>query len=243
MTFLSGEQFMKPKKIKKFIYDEIKHLAIAKIYLKSGRNIKELCKRFGLTLKELSEVGKVNQSLGFIIQRIAAYSYIPEGEQVYHVEVPWISKFDPETHIKKLIDLSNEGKTTAQVCKALCIARTTYDTWRSNHKVFEDAHQYSKQCFQAYWEEIIQNGMRGEIEGFNATAISFFLRNQCKDDYADVKNIATSSTNTLAFLTDEALQKRIASKLYETKLLEILVPGNIIDAEVIKVNENECTTV
>lgn len=207
-------------KKKEFVFDEIKHLAVAKQYLRDGKELKDLCKRLKVTIKKLYELGKAYPKFGFIIQRINSYSYIPEGEKVYHVEVPWISKFDPHTHVNEIIDLSQHGKTIAQICTVLKISRVTYDNWRGNHKVFEDAHNYSRQCFQAYWEDIMQRGMQGEIDGFNASTITFFLRNQCKDDYADVKNIATSSTNTYAFLTDEDLNRRLLAKMAETKLLD-----------------------
>lgn len=219
-------------KIKPFVYDSIKHLTIAKRYLKDGKDLKTLCRRLHIDLKILQKAAKENQDFGFIVQRIASYSYIPETEMTYHVEVPWISKFNPETHIPQLINLYKEGKTPAQICAVLKIARSTYDNWRATYKVFEDAHQYGKQCFQAYWEDIMSKGIRGEIPGFSAATISFFLRNQFRDDYADVKNINTNTSNTLAVLTDADLQKRLLAKLSETKLLEKApFMGNTFDSE------------
>lgn len=200
-------------------YDEERHIGIAKSCLEYGYEIPCLCSKLGISQKKLFELGDNHPEFGFIVQKIREYSYIKPDKEFYYVEVAWNSKFDPSTHPKKMIDCFRRGYTISQVCGELKIGRGTYNKWRGTFPLFNEAHEYGMTLFQAYWEKVMGDGIKGEIENFGGQTLAFMFRNVFKDEYADVKNI-NATTTTYNALSNSELVARTLGKIDELKKLQ-----------------------
>lgn len=98
-----------------------------------------------------------------------------------------ISKYKIE-HCKKAIEILASGKSLAAVCAQLDITRTTLYEWKNIHPEFRKAIEKGLQKCQAYWEEIGENGMKGNYDKFGAAPWIFTMKNRFRDDYTEDKD-------------------------------------------------------
>jgi hypothetical protein len=99
----------------------------------------------------------------------------------------WIeSKYKPE-YCQIAFEVLRSGKSKAHVCCKIGISRPTLYDWVSAHQEFSDAVSRGMQHSQAYWEDIGEQGVTGELERFSATPWIFTMKNRFRDDYAEDK--------------------------------------------------------
>jgi len=91
-------------------------------------------------------------------------------------------------YAKKAADILAVGKSKAAVCAALDISRRTFYDWCAAHSEFNDAIDIAIQKCQAVWEEIGENGIKGNYERFGAAPWIFTMKNRFRDDYSDEKD-------------------------------------------------------
>ena len=96
------------------------------------------------------------------------------------------SKYKPE-YCKIAFETLSSGKSKAHVCCNIGISRPTLYDWVSAHDEFADAVNMGMQRAQAYWEDIGEKGVTGEIERFSATPWIFTMKNRFRDDYQEDK--------------------------------------------------------
>ena len=81
--------------------------------------------------------------------------------------------------------LGEQGKSKAQIAKALGVNRETVDIWARKHEAFSDAIKEAHDLALAWWEDKGQAGLDAGAGNFNATAFIFQMKNRFRDDYRD----------------------------------------------------------
>lgn len=82
------------------------------------------------------------------------------------------------------ISLGEEGKSKAQIARALGVSRQTLDNWADKEPEFLDALAHARDLALAWWEDQGQRGIWSGKE-FNATAFGLQMKNRFPDDYGD----------------------------------------------------------
>jgi hypothetical protein len=91
-------------------------------------------------------------------------------------------------YAKKAADILASGKSKAAVCAALSISRRTFYDWCTAHEEFHDAVDIGMQKCQTVWEEIGEDGIKGNYERFGAAPWIFTMKNRFREDYTDEKD-------------------------------------------------------
>ena len=78
----------------------------------------------------------------------------------------------------QLVAMMEQGKSKASVAAALGVHIDTLYEWGKVHPDFSEALKLGEQASVAYWEEMGHDGAKGLIEGFNASAWIFNMKNR-----------------------------------------------------------------
>lgn len=109
----------------------------------------------------------------------------------------------------KLPEMFADGSSITQVCvRKLHVSRETYYEWKDLYPEFRVAASYGEQLSQAFHEEELDEGARGKIKNFNATAKIFQMKNRFRESYHDeppVKSLEKSLVEQ--FLDGELVRK------------------------------------
>ncbi len=87
----------------------------------------------------------------------------------------------------KAEEILETGKSLAAVCSSLDIGRSTLYEWRETHPEFREAIDRGLQKCQLYWENIGEEGIKGNYEKFGAAPWIFTMKNRFRADYAEDK--------------------------------------------------------
>lgn len=98
-----------------------------------------------------------------------------------------------ESMCEKAEQILSAGKSIARLATDLKVCRDTIYDWRDKHPEFARALKNGKDASQAAWEDIGEDGIRGNIKNFSATAWMFTMKNRFRDDYKEDKE--AKSTN------------------------------------------------
>lgn len=101
----------------------------------------------------------------------------------------------------------SKGKSIAWLSRELGVCRETIYEWRDKHPEFARSLKKGLDACQSYWEEIGEQGIKGEIKNFGGTAWIFTMKNRFRSDYKDEKN-------------EKSALESIAEKMLERKLIE-----------------------
>ena len=100
----------------------------------------------------------------------------------------WIeSKYSPE-YCEIAAEVFAQGKSKAAVCAALDICRPTLYSWCAKYPEFDQAVNRGMQKAQEYWEDLGEQGIKGNIEKFGAAPWIFTMKNRFREDYAEDKS-------------------------------------------------------
>ena len=102
-----------------------------------------------------------------------------------------------ESMCKIAEQLLANGKSIARVATNLGVCRDTIYDWRDKHTKFAKALRTGKMAAMAYWEDIGEDGVKGDIKNFSATAWMFTLKNRFREDYADQQKQEKTISDTL----------------------------------------------
>jgi len=105
-------------------------------------------------------------------------------EDVNPVGAP--TKYDKK-HCKTVLDLMKEGASKAEVCLELDICFQTFLNWQGDHKEFLEAVKRGLHLSKGKWEQMGRRAAFGQVEGFNATAWIFNMKNRFSkaDDFKE----------------------------------------------------------
>lgn len=107
------------------------------------------------------------------------------------------SKYKPEM-CETVAKMGYEGEGVIDVCVELGIHKDTFYEWEKNNPDFSDAVKTFRANSQQWWERVGRNAVIGEVNGFNATAWIFNMKNRFKDDWRDkVEQDLSSSDGTM----------------------------------------------
>lgn len=81
----------------------------------------------------------------------------------------------PELFIK----ICKEGGSICDFCVVAEIARSTFYEWLEAHEEFKQAYNIGREITEQWLTRTGIEGMRGELNDFNATAWSMLMRNKC----------------------------------------------------------------
>ena len=98
------------------------------------------------------------------------------------------------------------GKSLAAVCAQFNIARSTLYEWRDNHPEFKKAIDRGLQKAQCVWEDIGEDGARGDLKGFSAPAYIFTMKNRFREDYAEDKESKNVSEDLVSKILDKLVE-------------------------------------
>lgn len=85
----------------------------------------------------------------------------------------------------EVVDLGKTGASKAEMAANLGVSRQTFDTWCEVHPEFLDAVKEAISWSQAWWEEQGRKATFGGVDGFNATAWIFNMKNRFRDEWRD----------------------------------------------------------
>lgn len=94
------------------------------------------------------------------------------------------TKYKPEM-CQAVIDVGASGGTLAQMASEIGITRETLRQWCKENETFSCAVKEGTDLAQAWWEKKGQEATFGGVDGFNATAWIFNMKNRFKDDWRD----------------------------------------------------------
>lgn len=87
---------------------------------------------------------------------------------------------------EKVIELGRNGKSLTQIAAELGISKETLYDWCRNRAEFSDAISRAIELAQAFWEDVGQRAVFGEIQGFNHQTYNLIMRNRFRPDYGEV---------------------------------------------------------
>lgn len=107
------------------------------------------------------------------------------------------SEYDPAM-CEIVANMGNGGEGVVDVCVELGIVKDTFYRWAKEKPDFSDAVNQFKRNSQQWWERVGRNAVIGEVNGFNATAWIFNMKNRFRDDWRDkVEQDLSSSDGTM----------------------------------------------
>ena len=95
----------------------------------------------------------------------------------------------------KVIELGREGASKHEMAWALGIHYDTFNEWQKEKPEFSDAVKRSTVIAQGWWEHKGRMATIGGIEGFNATAFIFNMKNRFKNDWKDKHEVDNTSSD------------------------------------------------
>ena len=118
------------------------------------------------------------------------------------------STYDP-AFCERVIELGEEGKSKAQIARALGCSRKSLYLWMKVHPEFAEAMDEAQFAALAWWEDVGQAGLT--MPKFNAALYAFNMKNRFREAYADkvLTHIAEEEPAERQ-LTDLDLARRIA---------------------------------
>lgn len=84
-----------------------------------------------------------------------------------------------------LIECGKQGMGFAEMACAIGVTRETLNEWRALNPEISDALKEALQFSQAWWESKGRDATVGKIDGFNATAWIFNMKNRFRADWND----------------------------------------------------------
>jgi len=92
-----------------------------------------------------------------------------------------------EEYCETVIELMSEGASKAEVCLELNCSFQTFLTWQAKHSEFLEAVKRGLHLSKGMWEKMGRKAAFGQVEGFNATAWIFNMKNRFgkMDDLGD----------------------------------------------------------
>ena len=87
------------------------------------------------------------------------------------------TKYKPEM-CSRLTEMMGQGKSKAYVATQLGVHIDTLYEWGKVHPEFSEALKLGEQASVSHWEELGHKGVTGQIEGFNASAWIFNMKNR-----------------------------------------------------------------
>lgn len=85
-------------------------------------------------------------------------------------------------------DILSRGKSIARLATDLGVCRDSIYEWRDKHPEFAKALKQGLDACQAYWEDIGEAGVVGDLERFAGTSWMFTMKNRFRADYKEDKN-------------------------------------------------------
>jgi hypothetical protein len=84
-----------------------------------------------------------------------------------------------DSYPQLFIQICKEGGSICDFCIKADIVRSTFYEWVGAHEEFKEAFNKGKEYTEAWLTADGIQGMRGQLDGFNATAWSMLMRNKC----------------------------------------------------------------
>ena len=122
------------------------------------------------------------------------------------------STYDP-TYCERVLSLAEDGRSEAEIAKALGVPRTTMRSWGDQHPEFSSALAHARDLSLAWWEE---QGRRGINRGseFNASLYAKCVAGRFPDEpYRERVQFTGRNDGPIEFssLTDAEIEARITA--------------------------------
>jgi transposase-like protein len=137
----------------------------------------------------------------------------PASPQPIEVPAPKGARGRPTTYdpgfCECVIELGEEGKSKAQIARALGCSRKSLYLWMRVHPEFKEAMDEAEFAALAWWEDVGQAGLT--IPKFNAALYAFNMKNRFREFYGDKVDVAhTAEEPEERQLSDLDIARRIA---------------------------------
>jgi helix-turn-helix resolvase-like protein len=118
--------------------------------------------------------------------------------------------YDP-SFCDRVIELGEEGKSKAQIARALGCSRKSMYLWMKVHPEFAEAMEEAEFAAMGWFEDVGQVGLSMGNK-FNASLYSYLMKNRFRAFYSDKVDLAHSGTvqSEEPEMTDLELARRIA---------------------------------
>ena len=123
--------------------------------------------------------------------------------------------YDP-SFCERVIELGEQGKSKAQIARALGCSRKSMYLWMKVHPEFAEAMEEAEFAAMGWFEDVGQVGLSMGNK-FNASLYSYLMKNRFRAFYSDKVDVAHSGTVEAdePQMTDLELARRIAFVLGE----------------------------
>lgn len=106
----------------------------------------------------------------------------------------------------KVEQILAKGKSIARVATDLGVCRETLYVWCEKHPEFDAAMQRGRDACQAYWEDIGEDGVKGNYEKFGGAPWIFTMKNRFRKDYAEDKKDKSVADSIVEKLIDKLVE-------------------------------------
>lgn len=126
-----------------------------------------------------------------------------------------------EEYCIRVIELMREGASKAEVCLELDCSFQTFLNWQQANPDFLESVKRGLHLSKGKWEQMGRKAAFGNVEGFNATAWIFNMKNRfgkmdCFDErWSDKQEIETKDTTNE--VSDEELNAKIMELMGNVK--------------------------
>ena len=111
----------------------------------------------------------------------------------------------------EIVRLGSEGKSQTQMAAALGVDRHTIANWSKDpaKPEFKEAMRLALTLAEAYWENIGQQGTRGNLPKFIPASWIYMMKCRYADNWREVNESKIDLNNTVKTMTDEELEETI----------------------------------
>ena len=96
-------------------------------------------------------------------------------------------KYDPSICDKIPVMFADGSSITKVAAIKLGISRSRYYDWKEEHPEFKAACEMGENIGEAAFEDIAMQGIKGEIDSYNAPTTIFMMKNRFRKTYGEVK--------------------------------------------------------
>lgn len=125
-----------------------------------------------------------------------------------------------DTMPAEIIEMSAEGKSPVQIAAYWKVSEDTIKQWAKDltKPEFGEAYKIAKTCFEGYWEDVGQKGIKGLNPKFNAAAWQKVMSSRCSENWKESTTQKIELKNEVSSMSTEEIDEAIKVLLAQRKV-------------------------
>lgn len=130
----------------------------------------------------------------------------------------YFTKYE-DTMPAEIIDMTASGKSIVQIAAYWKVSEDTIKSWSKdpNKPEFMEAFKIAQACFEGYWEDVGQKGIKGLNPKFNAAAWQKVMSSRCSENWKESSTQKIELKNEVKSMTNEEIDETIKLLLSQRK--------------------------